>query len=272
MNSKNPDFIDVTIEEQQNTSYSTVYPPPYSSTYSSFQYSNSIPQPIYNQPVYPQCSYPIQSNSVFPMMELPQGPLISIYLEDNSHHQKRNRRLGGIGVTAAACAITGGLVLLPVLAGVGVNKVIKKSKEKCVYAYGNTFIYELRSALAHGLGIPPELLQLKRKGVMLDDCIHLSNYLAYPGKNRIHITMHIKDKPVIGSVCSYEGQYVYPEPRYVDCSSYQFISYDSLLNIHFQIISILLCNKSKMNIHITTNIQITHYSLAFFPFFCFLSK
>lgn len=163
-------------------------------------------------------------SSVFPPLLTPQGSPISVFLEDNSHHQKRNRRLGGAGVTAVACAATGGLILLPVIAGVAVNKLVKKSKEKCVYAYVNTYVYELRSALAHGLGVPPELLQLKRNGVMLDDCFQLSQYLQYPGKNRIHITMHIKDVPVVGSVCTYEGQYTYPDPLYVDCSNYKFVS------------------------------------------------
>lgn len=190
-----------------------------------------FPQPINATqpiPIQPSVTIPVTTvtvpTSVFPPLLTPQGSPISVFLEDNSHHQKRNRRLGGAGVTAVACAATGGLILLPVIAGVAVNKLVKKSKEKCVYAYANTYIYELRSALAHGLGVPPELLQLKRNGVMLDDCFQLSQYLQYPGKNRIHITMHIKDIPVVGSVCTYEGQYIYPDPLYVDCSNYQFVS------------------------------------------------
>ena len=164
-------------------------------------------------------------SSVFPPIEEPIGPLISVYVEDNSHHQKRNRQLGGVGVTAAGVVLTGGLVILPVLAGVAVNQIVKKTKEKCVYAYGNTYIYELRAALANGLGVPPELLQLKRKGVMMEDTVKLEHYLSYPGKARIHITMHVKDSPVVGSVCSIVGQYTYPTALYVDCSSYQFIKW-----------------------------------------------
>lgn len=161
--------------------------------------------------------------SIFPMMEQPFGPIISVYVEDNSHHQKRNRRLVGAGVAAAACAATGGLIVIPALAGFALNKVVKSNKEKCVYAYANTFIYELRAALANGLGVPPELLQIKRKGVYFDDCARLSTYLEYPGKQRIHVAMHVKDHPVIGSVCQYEGQYSYPPVQFVDCSSYQFV-------------------------------------------------
>ena len=165
----------------------------------------------------------IQQYSVFPPIEQPRGPLISVYVEDNSHHQKRNRQLGGAGVTAAAVALTGGLVLIPVIAGVAVNQIVKKSKEKCIFAYGNTYIYEIRAALANGFNVPPELLQLKRRGVMLEDTVKLSQYVAFPGKNRIHITMHVKDAPVVGSVCSYVGQYTYPAVVYVDSSSFQFI-------------------------------------------------
>lgn len=165
----------------------------------------------------------IPQYSVFPPIEQPRGPLISVYVEDNSHHQKRNRQLGGVGVTAAAVALTGGLVLIPVIAGVAVNQIVKKSKEKCIFAYGNTYIYEIRAALANGFNVPPELLQLKRKGVMLEDTVKLHQYIAFPGKNRIHITMHVKDAPVIGSVCSYVGQYTYPAVVYVDSSSFQFI-------------------------------------------------
>ena len=165
----------------------------------------------------------IPQYSVFPPIEQPRGPLISVYVEDNSHHQKRNRQLGGVGVTAAAVALTGGLVLIPVIAGVAVNQIVKKSKEKCIFAYGNTYIYEIRAALANGFNVPPELLQLKRKGVMLEDTVKLHQYIAFPGKNRIHITMHVKDAPVVGSVCSYVGQYTYPAVVYVDSSSFQFI-------------------------------------------------
>lgn len=219
MNYSNPNVVDVVVEEQENTVYSNMIPPsseePAIPGYQQVNYYQSVPIPQY-QPV-------LVVPSVFPPMEQPHGPLVSVYLEDNSHHQKRNRRLGGAGVAAVACAATGGLVLLPVLAGVAVNKLVKKTKEKCIYAYHNTFIYELRSALGRGLGVPPELLQLKRKGVMLDDCTQLSRYMEYPGKNRIHITMHIKDSPVVGSVCSYDGQYPYPDPQFIDCSNYQFI-------------------------------------------------
>ena len=71
--------------------------------------------------------------------------------------------------------------------------------------------------------MPPELLQLKRKGVMLDDCSYLGTYLEYAGKQRIHIAMHVKDHPVAGSVCQFQGQYEYPSVQYIDCSSYQFV-------------------------------------------------
>lgn len=219
MSYSDPNVVDVVVEEQENTVYSNSIPPqpipvqPSVSSYQQINYYPSVSIPQY-QPV------PI----IFPPIEQPRGPLISVFLEDNSHHQKRNRRLGGAGVTAVACAATGGLVLLPVLAGVAINKIVKKTKEKCIYAYSNTFIYEIRSALGRGLGIPPELLQLKRNGVMLEDCMQLAQYLAYPGKNRIHLTMHIKNAPVVGSVCSFEGQYTYPNPVFVDCSNYQFIT------------------------------------------------
>ena len=172
---------------------------------------------------YSSDSQVLQQYSVFPPIEQPVGPLISVYVEDNSHHQKRNRQLGGVGVTAAAVALTGGLILIPVIAGVAVNQIVKKSKEKCIFAYGNTYIYEIRAALANGFNVPPELLQLKRKGVMLEDTVKLQQYIAFPGKNRIHLTMHVKDAPVVGSVCSYVGQYTYPAVVYVDSSSFQFI-------------------------------------------------
>ena len=223
MSYSDPNIIDVVVEEQENTVYSNVIPPqpisqqPSVSSYQQVNYYPPVSIPQYQ-------SVSLVAPAVFPPIEQPIGPLISVFLEDNSHHQKRNRRLGGVGVTAVACAATGGLVLLPVLAGVAINKIVKKSKEKCIYAYGNTFIFEIRSALGRGLGIPPELLQLKRNGVMLEDCMQLARYLEYPGKNRIHLTMHIKNTPVVGSVCSYEGQYTYPDPVFVDCSSYQFIS------------------------------------------------
>lgn len=126
-------------------------------------------------------------------------------------------------MAAAACAVTGGLIVLPALAGFAINKVVKKNREKCVYAYGNSYVFELRAALARGLGVPPELLQLKRKGVMLEDCSYLGTYLEYAGKQRIHIAMHVKDHPVAGSVCQFQGQYEYPPVQYIDCSSYQFV-------------------------------------------------
>ena len=138
-------------------------------------------------------------------------------------------------MAALSVVATGGLVILPLAAGLAVNKVVKYAKEKCIYAYANTYVYEIRSALARGLGVPPELLQLKRKGVMLEDCFHIAQYFAHPGKNRIHLTMHVKEHPVAGSVCTYPGQYVYPPPQFVDCSSYKFASsvvcYNCLLSL-----------------------------------------
>ena len=224
-NSQNP--IQVIIPEKSastEATYNTIptyasYQPPVTNVYTDVQestYISSPPQPV---PMIPLPAVPL----VFPLMEAPSGPMISVYVEDNSHHQKRNRRIVGVGVAAAACAATGGLVLIPALAGLAVNKVVKKKREKCVYAYGNTYIYELRAALARGLGVPPELLQLKRKGVFLDDLSRVCNYLEFAGKQRIHIAMHVKDRPVPGSVCQYEGQYEYPPVQFVDCSSYQFV-------------------------------------------------
>ena len=207
----------VYTDVQESTFYSTVRTQP-------------IPPVVPTPPLPQPTSYPVLQNvaasatySIFPMMEQPFGPIISVYVEDNSHHQKRNRRLVGAGVAAAACAATGGLIVIPALAGFALNKVVKSNREKCVYAYANTFIYELRAALANGLGVPPELLQIKRKGVYFDDCARLSTYLEYPGKQRIHVAIHVKDRPVVGSVCQYEGQYAYPPVQYVDCSSYQFV-------------------------------------------------
>ena len=182
-NSQKP--IQVIIPEKSastEATYNTIptyasYQPPVTNVYTDVQestYISSPPQPV---PMIPLPAVPL----VFPLMEAPSGPMISVYVEDNSHHQKRNRRIVGVGVAAAACAATGGLVLIPALAGLAVNKVVKKKREKCVYAYGNTYIYELRAALARGLGVPPELLQLKRKGVFLDDlsrvCVTIWNLL-----------------------------------------------------------------------------------------------
>ena len=199
------------------------YPQQTSTTYTDVQestvYSTQLQPQATAIPVVPLLTTP----SVFPAIQPPQGPLISVFIEDNSHHQKRNRRVVGVGVAAAACAVPGGLIVLPALAGFAINKVVKKNREKCVYAYGNSYVFELRAALARGLGVPPELLQLKRKGVMLEDCSYLGTYLEYAGKQRIHIAMHVKDHPVAGSVCQFQGQYEYPPVQYIDCSSYQFV-------------------------------------------------
>ena len=211
------------------------YPPPYQAQTTNYEetvYTEANYQIPGVQPV--NMAPPINSietsqvqqqsySTVFPPIESPMGPLISVYIEDNSHHQKRNRRIGGIGVTAAASVLTGGLIVLPVLAGVAVNKIAKSSSEKCIFAYRNTFIYELRAALARGFGVPPEYLQLKRKGVFLDDRMQLVHYLSFPGKQRIHLTTHIKDQPVVGSVCTYPRQYEYPPVQFVDCSSFKFV-------------------------------------------------
>lgn len=178
-----------------------------------------LPNPPPIVPTPPQCM-----PSVFPPIEPPFGPIVTIFIEDNSRHQKRNRRIAGVGVAALSVVASGGLVILPLAAGLAVNKAVKYAKEKCIYAYANTYVYEIRSALARGLGVPPELLQLKRKGVILEDCFHIAQYFARPGKNRIHLAMHVKEHPVAGSVCVYPGQFPYPPPQYVDCSSYQFVS------------------------------------------------
>ena len=204
------------VEEESYVSSQPIYPVPFLPNPPAYPMPPPPPAPVLQLPPPP---------SVFPPIEQPFGPMISIYLEDNSRHQKRNRRIAGVGVAALSVVATGGLVILPLAAGLAVNKAVKYAKEKCIYAYANTYVYEIRAALAQGLGVPPELLQLKRKGVMLEDVFHISQYFAHPGKNRIHLTMHVKEHPVAGSICTYPGQYIYPPPQYVDCSSYQFVPF-----------------------------------------------
>lgn len=212
------------VQEESYITTQPIYPVPFMSN----------PPPVAPPPP-PMLLPPQPLPSIFPPVEPPFGPVVTIFLEDNSRHQKRNRRIAGAGVAALSVVATGGLVILPLAAGLAVNKVVKYAKEKCIYAYANTYVYEIRSALARGLGVLPELLQLKRKGVMLEDCFHIAQYFAHPGKNRIHLTMHVKEHPVAGSVCTYPGQYVYPPPQFVDCSSYKFASsavcYSRLLSL-----------------------------------------
>ena len=134
--------------------------------------------------------------SPFPLYQAPKGNPVEVRVEVKDEKVKDRNTLIGVGVGAAAMLVTGGLAL-PLIAGTVIYNVLKKEGYAKYSAYKNTYVYELRAAIAKDLNVRPEFLLLSRKGVSFDDNEMLQRYMAKP--NHITIQVTVLNVPAVGS-------------------------------------------------------------------------
>ena len=147
--------------------------------------------------------------SPYPLPQQPKGDPIKVLVEYNKQENKEKSALIGVGVGAAALLFTGGLAL-PIIAGAITYSAIKDNNKARYAAYLNSYVYELRSAIAADLEIKPELILLQRKGVIFDDNEQLQKYIKNKKKFTVEVT--ISDTPVAGSNYYVPNGSVYPTP------------------------------------------------------------
>ena len=121
---------------------------------------------------------------------------MEVRVEVKDDKVKDRNTLIGVGVGAAAMLVTGGLAL-PIIAGTVMYNVLKKDGYAKYSAYKNTYVYELRAAIAKDLNVRPEFLLMSRKGVSFDDNEMLQRYMARP--NRVTIQVAVLNVPAVGS-------------------------------------------------------------------------
>lgn len=147
-----------------------------------------------------QSYYPVNpiNNGVspFPLYQAPKGDPVEVRVEVKDDKVKDRNTLIGVGVGAAAMLVTGGLAL-PIIAGTVMYNVLKKDGYAKYSAYKNTYVYELRAAIAKDLNVRPEFLLMSRKGVSFDDNEMLQRYMARP--NRVTIQVAVLNVPAVGS-------------------------------------------------------------------------
>ena len=147
-----------------------------------------------------QSYYPVNpiNNGVspFPLYQAPKGDPVEVRVEVKDDKVKDRNTLIGVGVGAAAMLVTGGLAL-PIIAGTVIYNVLKKDGYAKYSAYKNTYVYELRAAIAKDLNVRPEFLLMSRKGVSFDDNEMLQRYMARP--NRVTIQVAVLNVPAVGS-------------------------------------------------------------------------
>lgn len=153
------------------------------------------------------------SVSAYPMIQQPKGNPIMINLDTNNDDVKTQNALLGVGIGAVAAIATGGL-LLPVLAGVVGYNLIKKERQSKLRAFPNTFVWELRSAIADMLKVNPELVLLRRKDMIMDDNEMLQKYVK-GGKSKATVKISLQNTPVAGSNYYSPNGAVYPKAQYV---------------------------------------------------------
>ena len=149
-------------------------------------------------------------NSPYPMAQQPKGKPIKILVDYNKKQNKEKSTLAGVGIGIAASIVTGG-ILLPVVAGAVAYNLIKDSSKKPFIAYPNTYVYELRAAIAADLNIKPELVLLERKDMIMDDNEQLQKYIK-KDKEKATVNASIQQTPVAGSNYYAPNGCVYPAP------------------------------------------------------------
>ena len=152
-------------------------------------------------------------NSPYPMAQQPKGKPIKILVDYNQKKNKEKSALAGVGIGVAASIVTGGL-LLPVIAGAVAYNLIKDSSKKHFMAYPNSYVYELRAAIAADLNIKPELILLERKDMIMDDNEQLQKYIK-KDKEKATVNVSVQQTPVAGSNYYAPNGCVYPAPMTV---------------------------------------------------------
>lgn len=149
-------------------------------------------------------------NSPYPMAQQPKGKPIKVLVDYNKKQNKEKSTLAGVGIGVAASIVTGGL-LLPVIAGAVAYNLIKDSSKKQFVAYPNSYVYELRAAIAADLNIKPELILLERKDMIMDDNEQLQKYIK-KDKEKATVNVSIHQIPVAGSNYYAPNGCIYPAP------------------------------------------------------------
>lgn len=160
----------------------------------------------------PQFFAPVMTpnvNSPYPLPQQPKGDTLTVLVEYNKHENKEKSAMIGVGVGAAAMLFTGGLAL-PLIAGAITYNAIKDNNKARYAAYPNSYVYELRSAVAADLDVKPELVLLQRKGVIFDDNEQLQKYIK--NKKKFTVEISILETPVAGSNYYAPNGSIYPAP------------------------------------------------------------
>lgn len=150
------------------------------------------------------------ASSPYPMAQQPKGKPIKVLVDYNQKENKQKSTLAGVGIGVAASIVTGGL-LLPVIAGAVAYNLIKDSSKKQFVAYPNSYVYELRAAIAADLNIKPELILLERKDMIMDDNEQLQKYIK-KDKDKASVNVSIQQTPVAGSNYYAPNGCIYPAP------------------------------------------------------------
>lgn len=145
--------------------------------------------------------------SPFPLYQAPKGNPVEVKVEVKNEATKQRNTMIGLGVGAGAMLLTGGLAL-PVVAGVVAYNLLKDDGCARYSAYKNTYVYELRAAIARDLNIRPEFILLMRKKVAMDDNEIVQKYMSKPDKMKI--TVSILNVPAVGSNYHLTNGGVYP--------------------------------------------------------------
>ena len=150
--------------------------------------------------------------SPYPNAQKPKGESIRLFIDTDEQATKQKNALAGVGVGVAASILTGGLAI-PLIAGVAVYNMLKQDSQSVYMSYSNSFVWELRSAMAEEYDIKPELILLKRKDVIMDDNEQLKKYVK--NKHKVTIDMRVSQVPVAGSNYYFPNGSVYPKSQTV---------------------------------------------------------
>ena len=134
--------------------------------------------------------------SPFPLYQAPKGNPVEVKVEMKKEDVKQRNTAIGLGVGAGAMVLTGGLAL-PVVAGVVAYNLLKNDSCAKYRAYLNTYVYELRAAIARDLNVRPEFVLLNRNNVSLDDNEMIQKYMS--ALDGVKFTASILNVPVVGS-------------------------------------------------------------------------
>ena len=151
--------------------------------------------------------------SAYPTIQQPKGSPIIINLDTNNEDVETQNALLGIGIGTVAAIASGGL-LLPVIAGVVGYNLIKKERQSKFSVYPNTYVWELRSAIAELLKVNPELVLMKRKDMIMDDNEMIKKYVK-GSKSKATVKISIQNTPVAGSNYYSPNGAVYPRAQCV---------------------------------------------------------